>query len=220
MLLNSIQALYTKHAFKLLIGLVWLFTVSAMVGISLGYTDWFLSKTPLNMLILCGVLLALYPVASPKYVAFSLFVVVVSILVEMHGVHYGLLFGPYHYLSFLGPKLFGVPYIIGVNWTILVLSTGALATHYLRSVSWRIVVGSIAMVLMDAIIEPLAPQFNFWVFEAGMPNWVNYAGWFGTALFFHGVYQYLNLKGHVQASAHILLAQAVFFMYFNLFYGI
>ena len=220
MRLNQIQAFYTQHANRLLIGLVWLFTVSAMVGISLGYTEWFLSKTPLNMLILCGVLLALYPVASPKYVAYTLFVMLLSILVEMHGVHYGILFGPYHYLHFLGPKVNGVPLIIGVNWAILVLSTGALATHFIRSVPLRIVVATVGMVLMDALIEPLAPRFNFWVFEAGMPNWVNYAGWFGTALFFHGVYQFANLKGHVQASAHILLAQAVFFIYFNLFYGI
>jgi putative membrane protein len=220
MFLSSLHAFYTKHQTYVLLGLVWLFTLSAMVGISLGYTDWFLSKTPMNMLILCGVLFVLYPVASPKYVAYSLLVFVVSILVEMHGVHYGILFGPYHYLHFLGPKIYGVPWIIGVNWTILVLSTGALATQYLSAVPLRILVGAIAMVLMDAIIEPLAPQFNFWVFEAGMPNWVNYAGWFGTALFFHAVYQFLNLKGQVRASAHILLAQAVFFIYFNLFYGV
>lgn len=220
MFLNPLRTFYKKNQFNLLVGLVWLFTVSAMVGISIGYSSWFLSKTPLNMLILCAVLLVLYPMASPKYVVYTLFVFVVSILVEMHGVHYGILFGPYHYLDFLGPKVYGVPWIIGVNWAILVLSTGALVTHYIASVPFRIVAGSLVMVLMDAIIEPLAPQFNFWGFEAGMPNWVNYAGWFGTALFFHSVYQGLRLNGHLKASAHILLAQAIFFIYFNGFYGV
>ena len=211
---------WTKHKPTLLVGVVWLFTVSAMVGISLGYTEWFLSKTPLNMLILFGVLSLLYRLASPKLLAYTVFVFVASILVEMHGVHYGILFGPYHYLDFLGPKIAGVPWIIGVNWAILVLSTAALSTHFIASIPLRVLTATIAMVLMDAIIEPLAPSFRFWVFDSGMPTWVNYAGWFGTALVVHSVYQALKLQGNWRVSAHVLLAQAVFITYFNLLYGV
>jgi len=30
---------------------IWLFVISALIGISLGFEDWFIPKTPLNLLI-------------------------------------------------------------------------------------------------------------------------------------------------------------------------
>ena len=42
-------------------------------------------------------------------------------LTEAIGVNTGLLFGTYEYGANLGFKIFGVPLIIGVNWTVLII---------------------------------------------------------------------------------------------------
>lgn len=199
------------------LGILWLFTVSAIIGISLGFGDWFLSKTPLNMLIVLGALVYLYPVRSPKMIVFTVFVYVVSLLIEMHGVHYGLIFGNYHYLDYLGPTVAGVPWLIGVNWTILVLATAGVVEKYISSVFVQILAGAILMTLTDAIIEPLAPSFRFWIFDGGMPGVMNYIGWFFCSLFFHSICRWLQLKGRFVPSAHVLASQWVFFVYFNLY---
>ena len=209
-----------KQPESLALATVWLFTISAMVGITMGYLDWFMTKTPLNMLILCSVLLWFYPIRTWRQIAFVGFVFIGSLLVEAHGVAYGILFGPYRYLTYLGPKVAGVPWLIGINWTILVLCTGALATAFFEKKWMRVLVGASMMTLFDAIMEPLAPRLHFWVFDAGMPNWVNYAGWMGTALVFHTVYQALNLSGHVRVSAHVFASQVLFFLYITVLYGI
>lgn len=208
-----------KKPINLALATVWLFTVSAMVGVSLGYTEWFMAKTPLNLLISCGVLLAFYGL-NKKTALYVVFVYIASLLIEMHGVHYGILFGPYRYLHHLGPKVAGVPWLIGINWTILVLSTASLASALLKNKLLRVLAGATAMTLLDGIIEPLASRFGFWLFDAGQPDWVNYAGWMGASLMFHAIYQYANLNGNVRVSWHIFVSQVVFFLFFNIAYGI
>lgn len=199
------------------IGILWLFTVSAIIGISLGHKDWFLSKTPLNMLIILGVLVFLYPVRSFKMLGFTVFVYVASLLIEMHGVRYGILFGKYHYLDYLGPTIAGVPWLIGVNWAILVLSSAGIVERFISSVFGQILAGALMMTITDAIIEPLAPTFRFWMFDGGMPGAMNYIGWFLSSLLFHGMYRWLRLSGDFIVSAHVLASQLVFFLYFNLY---
>lgn len=199
------------------IGILWLFTVSAIIGISLGYNDWFLSKTPLNMLIILGVLVLLYPIRSTKMLVFTGFVYVASLLIEMHGVRYGILFGKYHYLDYLGPTIVGVPWLIGVNWAILILSTAGVIERFVSSVYLQILFGALLMTITDAIIEPLAPTFRFWMFDGGMPGAMNYIGWFVSSLMFHGIYRWLRLNGNFIVSVHVLVSQLVFFLYFNLY---
>jgi bisanhydrobacterioruberin hydratase len=88
---------------------IWLFQISAIIGISLGYYDWFISKTPLNLIITALLLIIHYPIDSFKKVAFGFFIFTFSLLIEWIGVHFGFLFGSYEYGKNLGIKLDGVP---------------------------------------------------------------------------------------------------------------
>ena len=58
-----------------------------------------------------------------------------GILVEFLGVNYGLLFGEYSYGKNLGPKLFGVPFLIGMNWVILTTISGSIS-NYITKGKW------------------------------------------------------------------------------------
>ena len=51
---------------------------------------------------------------------FSLLLIfLIGMFSEFIGVNYGVIFGEYIYGNNLGFKLFGVPFLIGLNWVIL-----------------------------------------------------------------------------------------------------
>lgn len=196
------------------IGLVWLFHISAAVGICLGHADWFLSKTPLNLSLAFFLLLLNYPVSSLK----KWFIIILSfffgILAEWLGVHYGLIFGHYIYGENLGPKISGVPLLIGVNWAVLILITGELTNRLLRKKWFRIISGGLLMVFIDFFMEKSAPVFDFWEFDGGQAPFQNYVGWFFLSILLHWAYQSLKIEGNTRFSAHLFICQLAFFTFF------
>ncbi|MGB5428269.1 carotenoid biosynthesis protein, partial [Eudoraea sp.] len=91
--------------------LLWLFNISAILGILSGQQDWFISKTPLNMLLILSLVVFVYPLNSIVKVLVFLGIVVTSIFAEWLGVNYGLIFGDYRYGNNFGAKIAGVPYL-------------------------------------------------------------------------------------------------------------
>ena len=78
-----------------------------------------LQLTPINLL---GILV-LFLWANADY-SFKLFktislIYIIGILVEVLGVNLNIIFGDYYYGNSLGPKIYGTPLIIGVNWLTL-----------------------------------------------------------------------------------------------------
>lgn len=102
------------------IGIIWLFHLCGILGILYGDSQWFVGATPLN-LSLCFVLLMLTSRHAPKVYLVALIAFIVGMVAEGLGVNYGLIFGHYQYGEALGWKIEGVPFLIGVNWAILVI---------------------------------------------------------------------------------------------------
>ena len=125
------------------------------------------------------------------------------------GVNYGLIFGQYIYGDALGWKVAGVPWLIGVNWSILTLCCGAIAANLADAFISRVFLGVGLMLLLDFVIEPIAPILDFWTFDGGIAPLQNYVGWFAVpyAAF---LYQYMvQIKGTF--THHLYLLQIVFF---------
>lgn len=216
LILNIKKNLQTKEGFSLY--LIWIFHISAMIGITLGYADWFMPKTPLNLSLIFVLLLLSFPERPMKLWGGIAFFFVGGMLLEWVGVHYGFLFGTYAYGENLGLKLDGIPYFIGVNWAVLTLTTGVIATALVRPLLLRVLLGSALMVFLDFFLEYSAPIFDFWTFEGGLAALQNYVAWFGFSLLFHLVYQSLNLKGDTRFAYHLYAVHLVFFGYFYVFY--
>jgi bisanhydrobacterioruberin hydratase len=209
--------------------LLWLFHLSAMIGISIGYADWFMSKTPLNLLLVFILLLLCF---SERPLRFWIAVLIFfggGMLLEWVGVHYGFLFGSYQYGANLGPKLDGIPYVIGINWALLTLNTGLIASSLVGNSSrlernklshkiTRVFIGAALMVFLDVFLEFAAPVFDFWAFEGGLAPMQNYVAWFGFAFLFHLIYQSLNVSGDTTFAWHLYLVQLLFFAYFYIYY--
>ncbi|MBK9336111.1 MAG: carotenoid biosynthesis protein [Lewinellaceae bacterium] len=196
------------------VGLVWLFYVSAMIGITVGFQDWFVSKTLFTLMLTFVLLVWNYPVDTRRQWLFIGIFFATGMAAEWVGIHVGLRFGVYHYGQNLGPKMDGVPWFIGVNWAVLVLVTGSMANAWFRSVPLRVLCGAALMVGLDFFMEYSAPVFDYWIFAGGSAPIENYVAWFGLAALLHYIFQHARLRGDVYFSAHLFVAQVVFFVYF------
>ncbi len=151
------------------IGIIWLFHISGIVGILYGDSQWFVAATPLNLM-LSFALLLFTSRAEPKVYLVAAIAFFVGMVAEGLGVNYGVIFGQYVYGDVLGWKVAGVPWLIGVNWAILTICCAAIAANLAEHIISRIFLGVGLMLLLDAVIEPIAPILDFWEFSGVLPQ--------------------------------------------------
>ena len=192
-------------------GLVWLFHLSGIIGIFLGFHEWFLEKTPLNLSICFVLLLMAWPLKSLKEVVTVYSFFAVGMLAEWSGVHYGFPFGDYYYGDNLGVKLDGVPILIGVNWAMLVLITGSIATRVTGHLWLKVVLGALLMVFLDFFIEPNASSLDFWHWKNDHIPVSNYLGWLVIAGFLQYLFQRTIKEINFRFSINLYIAQLIFF---------
>ncbi len=198
--------------------LIWLFTISGVIGIlNPEYTDWFLGLTPVNLSLTFVILLVnLKEFKWSVLLALSI-PFLLGFVTEALGVNYGLIFGDYTYGKNLGYKVWGVPIMICINWALLTAVTADVAKLFSKYVILRSIIGAALMTGLDVIIEVSAPRFDFWEFENGHVPLQNYLGWFVTAFIAHLGYQSFNVKSNAFVSYHILISITVFFAVFLFF---
>ena len=201
---------------KLYIGVLWLFTVSGILGILSPAQDWFLALTPLNLSISFLIILLNTKAMNRNALwAFSI-PFVLGFVTEALGVNYGLLFGSYAYGENLGPKILGVPFMICINWCMLTIVTADLAHFFTKNKWLKIFLGASFMTLLDVVIEVSAPRFDFWEFENGIVPLQNYIAWLVIASLAHFGYQSFKVETHSKISLHVLASIFVFFAIFLL----
>ena len=195
---------------------IWLFHVCGMIGISYGNKDLFLSFTPVN-LIISFFLLFVNQIQITQRELLSVFTIfLIGMICEILGVNYGYIFGDYVYLDNLGTKVFGVPILIGINWIILTFITGSISSYiFKKNLKFSILTGAIFMILLDLIIEPVAPLLGFWIFDLPSVPLQNYVGWFLIGLATQFVYQKFVVNKEIPFSTNLLLANIVFFSFLN-----
>ncbi|MBC2840033.1 carotenoid biosynthesis protein [Robiginitalea sp. SC105] len=195
----------------LAIGVVWLFHLSGLLGIFLGYGSWFIPKTPINLLV-SGLLFAwVFPVRTGRSFWLFLGFAGTGLAAEWVGVHTGWLFGNYSYGENLGFKAYGVPLLIGLNWAVLGMLSGAIATRTTAYPTTRVLLGAALMTGLDVALEPVAPVFDFWAFDAGSAPLKNYLSWFALSTVFQMAYQASGIRGNFRFSLNLFLAQLLFF---------
>lgn len=203
-----------KHKLPLAIFTVWLFHVSAIIGITLGNREWFISKTPLNLVICLLLFLWAYPLRSRKeFLAFAFFAAG-GMFAEWLGVNYGLLFGTYQYGTNFGPKLDGVPILIGLYWALLTFITASICDYVGLNRWLKAILAAVLMVLLDFFMEHSAPLFDFWTFAGNDAPLENYITWFALGLIFQIVLRFMGIHGNKTYSLHLYIAQLLFFCYF------
>lgn len=202
---------------KISVGLIWLFHFSGLLGILFINRELFLETTPVNLFITIVLLFVNLPDVNKGVLVAAAVAFVVGMGVELLGVNYGLIFGQYVYGDNLGVKIGGVPLLIGANWVMLTFITGAVgAVFFKKSTAVAAAVGALLMVLLDLVIEPVAPKFDYWEFANETAPLSNYIGWFLVAFPIQWIYQKYSTQKDTVFSFHLVLIQFLFFGIFSI----
>ena len=194
------------------IGLIWLFHLTAIIGIGLGEINWFIEKTPLNLLLQISLLFSIFPIAKRReYLLFFLFFIL-GFGVEYIGVQYGVPFGDYSYGENLGIKISDVPLLIGFNWALLIFVTVGISNYIKKSILVKSLIGASLMLILDVPMEIVAPKVNFWSFWEEVPL-SNYVSWFLISFVMQLIGHRFLLKGNRLFSLHLYVSQLCFFIY-------
>lgn len=145
-----------------------------------------LPLSPYTLLLSFLILMTSYRWKSPL-VWVTAIVFLLGFAAEWIGVHKGWLFGSYCYGANLGPKISGVPFIIGVNWAMLTVVTGAVAAVFIKRPWVIVVVAALLMTGLDYFMEPVAAENGYWFWKGGKIPIYNYICWFLVALLAQGI---------------------------------
>ena len=192
--------------------------ISGFMGILFYDLDFFAGFTYVNLLLMSIILFLNLKLESNYHILSILSIFLIGMITESLGVNYGLIFGYYEYGNNLGFKLFGVPYLIGVNWIILTAISANIASFLTknRSVVLTIIIGTLLMLAMDFVMEPIAPKLDMWRFKNLIVPPSNYVGWLFVGLFTQTLYNLYFRQKEIIVSTNLYLAFFFFFGCLNL----
>lgn len=196
-----------------------IFHLVGLIGILSG-SGLIIALTPVNLALSTAILLYFQHTFPSKHLIFYFFCFLTGLMVEIIGVNTGLIFGNYQYGQALGPKIAGTPFIIGVNWLLLVICVNEIINFLPISLKGiKAILGAATMVVFDAIMEPGAIKLGFWKWENNMIPFQNYLGWFLVSLLLSYLYQMVVPPTKNKVAFPLFLIQLLFFLLINIFYG-
>lgn len=204
---------YKKYAFPLALAVLVIFHCVGLWGLLLSDDpEYFQQLTPMNLLLTNALLFSFHRRWNSAFVLFAAVVFAVGFLSEVIGVHTGLLFGDYSYGEALGVKLWDVPLLIGLNWLMLVYTTGHVSNY--TKLPWlaKALAGALLMVLLDYFIEPVAMRYDFWSWQGSHIPASNFIGWFGMAFLLQLYFQKGSFFKQNRLAPYVYLVQFLFFI--------
>ena len=128
--------------------------------------------------------------------------VVISLVFESTGVATGLMYGGYHYTTFLGPRFLDlVPFLIPISWFMMLYPSYVMAVRIMpvKEKNWQnwlkvAAIGGLIMTAWDLVLDPLMVARGHWVWEVkgayfGIPL-QNYLGWWLTSVLILALYSW------------------------------
>ncbi len=184
-----------------------------VLGITFNFDERFVLLTPINLLLSLGLVFWTHPNHYTPLWKLAALCFSTGVLVEIAGVQTGLIFGDYQYGPVLGPKIWGTPLMIGVNWAMLVYCAGSTVNRLVTDLNiWiKAALGAILMTLLDVLIEPVAMELNFWNWEDNIIPLQNYIAWFFVALPLLAAYFKLLGKTSNKVAILLFILQFLFF---------
>lgn len=193
-----------------------IFIIIEAVGfVGILHPEWhqtFIALTPMNLIFLLAVLLVFHSKFYLKEILWMVLVFLVGYGIEVVGVATGLVFGTYAYGESLGPKLFEVPPVMGVNW-LLLCYTSVRLVNFNGLPNWvKAALSASLMVLLDIVMEPVAMSFDYWQWQDGAIPLQNYFAWWVVALGLNALWFKIKDKGINNFSPWMFAYLSAFFM--------
>lgn len=213
----------TQHSPNILLGFCTAVYFLGVAGMLSPAQPWFVSQTPMSLLLSYLTLLLFHAPHTRGSTLYFVSAYALGFGVEVLGVNTGWPFGHYEYGSVLGPKVFGTPLMLGVNWTLVTYCSFYALDRLLPRLP-LLAFASLAAALptaLDYLIEPVAIHFGMWRWPStGLPPIENYAGWYGTSLLLAIVWRLVMPSlPHNRAALPLLGLQVAFFAILGLIIG-
>ena len=198
--------------------IIWLVHISGLLGMVFYDLDFFAGYTSINLFLMSIILFANIKLNNKNQIFSLLLIFLIGMFSEFIGVNYGLIFGEYIYGNNLGFKLFGVPFLIGLNWVILTVICANIASILIKnnSIIQIIILGTLLMLFMDFVMEPIAPKLDLWKFKNLVVPTSNYIGWLIISIFTQTIYNIQFKEKEVKLSFNLYTAIFIFFVSLNL----
>lgn len=203
-----------------------LFHLSGLIGMYTDARPWFISMTPLTLLLMTGLILWNEKIIYRELILFFGLCFSFGYLSELIGTSTGLLFGEYAYGYAMGYLVLGVPLLIGVQWFVTVFSIGHTVLFSYRLVYGNghrsiltnfllIIVAAGLTTLFDFVLEPAAVSLGYWEWHPdGVIPLFNYISWFFISGFLLVPFFMIEqISRHINYFSVILIfIQTIFFL--------
>jgi putative membrane protein len=202
---------------KKLTDLIITFNMVGMTGFAIPATQHiFMALVPWHLLLMGMFMGISHEQFNGRFLFFLLLVYVLAFFAEWIGVHTQLIFGNYYYGQTMGYKLWGIPVIMGITWFLLIYGAGVTMQWFgIRNMLLRVITGSVILVLLDMLIEPIAMRFDYWHWAGGITPLKNYWGWLLVSMVMLFVFEAFRFKKQSLVAPVLLLMQFVFFGVLN-----
>jgi len=190
--------------------------IVGVIGLSSGWSELFVSITPIHLSLVFGILLITQSNFSKSFILFLSAVVLISYLIELVGVNTGRIFGSYIYGKALGFKIGNTPLLIGILWFTLIYSIGVILANFKWHILIKSLIGALLMLLIDFFIEPVAMSYDFWSWEGGVIPTQNYLAWFFISLLLLIGFNLSAFEKHNPTAKTVYISQLGFFILLNI----
>jgi len=201
---------------KWVVTLLCIFFSVGILGFALPFTQpWMLLLTPI---VLYSGILLIFILTKPQGQGFYWVMgigALITFLLEVLGVHTGLVFGDYVYSTVLGLSLFGVPLVIGINWVMIIWGLEEWVFSKIPAL-WSIFLTAIGGVLFDVLLEPVAIKYNFWAWDGVDVPLQNYIAWFSIGLALALAFRLVKVHQGKSLPFAYVLVQGGFFLGINI----
>ena len=187
--------------------------ISILAGIGMRYTalqPYLYILAPWTMALNAICLIGFDGSRRYKYVLFVIGVLVIGYGFSLCNAYFGLPYGGIEYGVTLGPLLRGAPVMMGVVWLVLVLESACFARLLFNNRWVATLLGTLLIVGIDLLVEPVAAAHALWVWADGTPPLHNYFAWGLIAFLFQYGYHTLEIKQGTRVSVYLLVAKTIF----------
>ncbi len=212
---DKIQNIFANRELVLKICVVMVYVVGLVGFLTPTLRPLFEKLTPINLLFVMIILFYHHKSWSQGFLSVSIIIFAIGMLVEIVGVQTGLIFGEYEYGFVLGPKVWGVPLLIGINWLFLVYCIGTYFQNIDMNWMLKIVVSVFALILYDFFLETVAINTGMWNWSKPHPPLQNFIGWGVTSAVMFYLWYRKKFEFQNKFSSFLYFVQLLFFVILN-----
>ncbi len=227
------KLLFGLSKYQLATAIAVLFHAIGLIGILYFDKQFFINTTALNLLLMFALIIYTQKNKNLHFWIFVFIAITIGIVVELVGTQTALLFGNYEYGKVLGPAIKNVPWVIGINWFMIIYCCGISMKMLLQKITTTIdadvntrrpilktlsviIDGATLAIVFDWLMEPVAIQLGYWKWAGDIPVF-NYACWFLVSMVLLLFFHFLKFDKENKFAVDLLLIQAMFFLLLRTF---